>query len=206
MWRNIHNLSQLSSQLRNRRTKLSNIFHRPYPSFGTSPEHLKHPPSQNHLKTAQTGEPLQFECKLPIPSSILIQTFSSTFPTIYTSYPYPKIRPVTPPSHSTIFNFLFCSWSSLARFREFQDKVGIGKASLHFKEAVQVIISLWNILHCKARLQLNRYIHGVLSPLLGIVSFRFLKKTCHNHGPEHAHMFRFHLYFVCLENFMSEHG
>ena len=149
--------------------------------------------------------PLQFEFKLPIPSSILIQTFSSTFLTTYASYPYPKIRPVTPPSHFTIFNFLFCSWSSLARFRKFQGKVGTGKASLHFKEAVQVLISFWNILHCPARFQLNRYIHGVLSLLLGIVSFRFVKKTCHNHSPEHAHMIRFHLYFVCLENFMSEH-
>ena len=150
--------------------------------------------------------PLQIEFQLSILSSILAQTSSHTLHTIYASYPKAKTRSVTPPSHFTIFIFLFCSWSSLARFREFQDKVELGIASLHFKEAIQVIISLWNILHCKARFQLNRYIHAVLSPLLGIVSFRFVKKICHNHSPEHAHIVRFHLYYVCCKNFESEHG
>ena len=32
-----------------------------------------------------------------------------------------------------------------------------------------------------------------------------MKETCHNHSPEHAHIVRFHLCYVCCKNFESEH-
>ena len=33
-----------------------------------------------------------------------------------------------------------------------------------------------------------------------------MKRICHNHCPEHAHIIRFYLYYVCCKNFESEHG
>ena len=31
-----------------------------------------------------------------------------------------------------------------------------------------------------------------------------MKRTCHNHCPEHAHISRFYLYYVCCKNLMPE--
>ena len=156
MWRKVHNICYLSYQQKNTAQKISNIFHRPHSSFCTSHFPFKPSPSQNHPQTAQTGVPLQFECNLSIPSSISVQTCSSTFLTTYASYPEAKARSVVALTTSTIFTFLTCRWSSLARFRSFQDKVNIGIASLDLKEAVPIITLHWKYLNHQIQLQLNR--------------------------------------------------
>ena len=108
------------------------------------------------LKLQKTELPLQFECQLPFPSSILAKTCSSTFLTTYASYPEAKARSVIALTPSTIFTFVTCRWSSIAWFRSFQDKVNIGIASLDLKEASPIITLHWKFLILQIEVQLNR--------------------------------------------------
>ena len=38
-----------------------------------------------------------------------------------------------------------------------------------------------------------------------MIRLRFVKKTCSTHSPETIHVFTFHLYYACCENFGHEH-
>ena len=38
-----------------------------------------------------------------------------------------------------------------------------------------------------------------------MIKLRFVKKTCSTHSPEAIHVFTFHLYYACCENFGHEH-
>ena len=156
MWRKVHNICYLSYQSKNTAQKISNTFHRPHWSFCSSHLPFKPSPSQNHPQTAQTGVPLQFECNLSFPSSILIKTCSSTFLTTYASYPEAKARSVVALTTSTIFTSLTCRWSSTAWYKKVQDKVSIEKASLDLKEAFPIITLHWKSLILHIEVQLHR--------------------------------------------------
>ena len=101
---------------------------------------------------------------------------------------------------------MFCSWSSIARFKRFQDKVKLGIASLDIKEAVPIITLLWKYLHHQIQLQLNRYLLELLTLSVGIISSKFVNKKCSTHATEHVHVFTFHFFCLSYENLRFENG
>ena len=110
--------------------------------FSYLPTSQKHDPSasQTPLYTKsmvcfKTGKALQTSSHNQIPSCVLSKDTSNTFQPTYLRYPDHPLLAVTPLTHFAIFVSKLCRLSSIARFKLFQNKPSIGKASLDLRQA-----------------------------------------------------------------------
>ena len=83
----------------------------------------------------KTGKVLHFASHNQFPSCVLSKDTSNTFQSTHLNYPRPPLQAVTPLTHFAIFISKLCRLSSTARFKLFQNKPSIGKASLDLRQA-----------------------------------------------------------------------